>query len=265
MRIYNQNIWGNMKPDQCIANRNDLIRDLIRRYEPDVCCFQECNPKTSRAPEVSIAKKLSDVYEEAAIAFADCNFTPVFYHRERMRLLDSGWFLFDGKNDKNSKSVTWSLLQECATGQRVAVLSVHFWWKWESEEDTLQRRANAAQLTAFCNALGQEHSVPILVCGDLNSGVGAHQGEDAYREMLRLGMKDARSLAVSSTDLPTAHAYPVRNGEGQYVNGGEPFKTLDYVFCYGKLPTLVESFRVLTEQDALDSSDHCPLLVDLRL
>ncbi|MBQ8431706.1 MAG: endonuclease/exonuclease/phosphatase family protein [Clostridia bacterium] len=265
MRLYDQNIWGNMKPDQCIANRNGLIRGLIAKYDPDVCGFQECNPKTSRAGDTPIVALLEDAYEEVCPTLADRNFTPIFYHRERMRLLDGGWFLFDGKNDKNSKSVTWALLEERAGKQRCAVLSVHFWWKWESEEDTLQRRANAAQLVDFCRALRQEHGVPIFVMGDLNSGIGSHQGEDAYREMLRLGMQDARNLAKESTQMLTAHAYPILNAEGKYVDGGDPIKTLDYIFCYGELPTSVDSFRVLTEREALDSSDHCPLLLDVQL
>ena len=58
MRLYDQNIWGNMKPDQCIANRNLLIRGLIAKYDPDVCAFQECNPKTSRAGDTPIVSLL---------------------------------------------------------------------------------------------------------------------------------------------------------------------------------------------------------------
>lgn len=264
MRLYDQNIWGNMKPDQCIANRNLLIRGLIAKYDPDVCAFQECNPKTSRAGDTPIVSLLSDVYEEVCPNCADRNFTPLFYHRERIKLLDGGWFLFDGKNDKNSKSVTWGILQERKTGHRVAILSVHFWWKWESEEDTLQRRANVAQLSAFCGELKEKYPVPILITGDLNSGIGAHQGEDAYREMLRLGMRDVRLLAKESTDLLTAHDYPVRNEAGEYVYVGDglPHKTLDYVFDDSDHPVLYNSFAVLTEGEAMSSSDHCPLVVD---
>ena len=117
MRIYNQNIWGNMKPEHKIANRNLLIHGLISKYDPDVCGFQECNPKTSRAGDTPIASLLSDFYNEVFPENADHNFTPLFYHRERMTCIDCGWFLFDGKNDKNSKSVTWAILEEKASGK----------------------------------------------------------------------------------------------------------------------------------------------------
>lgn len=265
MRIYNQNIWGNMKSDQCIANRNLLIRGLIEKYAPDVCGFQECNPKTSRAGDTPIVALMEDIYGEVCPEYADRNFTPLFYHRERLSLVDGGWFLFEGKNDKNSKSVTWGVLEEKIGGKRFAALSVHFWWKWESEEDDAQRRANAAQLTDFCRTLSEKYDVPMFIMGDLNSGIGSHQGEGAYREMLRLGMRDTRDLAKESTSMLTAHAYPVLNEEGKYVDGGEPFKTLDYIFCFSQMPSSIDSFCVLTERDALDSSDHCPLLLDVQL
>ena len=265
MRIYNQNIWGNMKPEHKIANRNLLIHGLISKYDPDVCGFQECNPKTSRAGDTPIVALLSDAYNEVFPENEGCNFTPVFYNRDRMTCVDGGWFLFEGKNDKNSKSVTWAILEEKESKKRAAFLSVHFWWKWESEEDTLQRRANARQLVEFCNDLAQKYPVPFFVMGDLNSGEGAHQGEDAYLTMRSFGMRDLRELAKETTSMQTAHEYPILNEAGNYVDGGQPYKTLDYIFNFGKIPLSVDRFLVLVEQDALNSSDHCPLVADVRL
>ena len=30
MKIYNQNIWGNFSDKECIGNRNELIKELMR-------------------------------------------------------------------------------------------------------------------------------------------------------------------------------------------------------------------------------------------
>ncbi len=265
MILFNQNIWGNMKKEESIANRNDLIRSVILREGADVCCFQECNPRTSRAPECDISDKLAPHYREAFSKNAYQNFTPVFYNAATMREIDSGWFLFDGKNDKNSKSVTWAILEERATRKQAAFLSVHFWWKWESDEDEEQRIANARQLAEFCNRLKEKYPIPFFISGDLNNGIGSNQGSRAYYEMLNCGMVDVRTVAAETTDLNTAHHYPVRNEQNVYEGADMPFKTLDYIFAYGNTSATLHSFRVLTDPDALNSSDHCPLTLALTL
>ncbi len=265
MLLFNQNIWGNMKKEESIANRNDLIRSVILREGADVCCFQECNPRTSRAPECDISDKLAPLYREAALEHAHENFTPVFYNVETMQEIESGWFLFEGKNDKNSKSVTWAVLEEKATGKRAAFLSVHFWWKWESDEDEEQRIANARQLAEFCCRLKERHSIPFFVTGDLNNGIGANQGCRAYYEMLNCGMVDARTTAIETTDSHTAHHYPVRNEQNLYEGADMPFKTLDHIFTFGNNSAELHTFRVLTDTDALNSSDHCPLTLSITL
>ena len=81
MRLYDQNIWGNFSASEhCIANRNVLIRELIEEYCPDVCCFQECNPSTSRSGDTPIQEILKPDYAEVMPETAEKNFTPVFYN-----------------------------------------------------------------------------------------------------------------------------------------------------------------------------------------
>ena len=62
--FYGQNIWGNMAKTECISNRNACIRDMIVAYDADICCFQECNPRTSRVGDTAIELLLQDAYEE---------------------------------------------------------------------------------------------------------------------------------------------------------------------------------------------------------
>jgi len=265
MRIYDQNVWGNYNSENRIANRNSLIVGLIHKYLPDICCFQECNPSTSRAGDKDIQLLLKDQYEEACPEKSKLNFTPVFYRRDTIKLIENGYVLFEGLNDRNSKSFTWALLEEISSGKRMIAVSFHFWWKWESEIDELQRCENARVINEYCKELKSKYGVPVILCGDLNSGINAHQGDNTYREMLCLGMIDAREVSAETTDMLTAHAYPILNEEGIYVNGGMPIKTLDYVFLCGDSTLIPKSFSVITEQNALDSSDHSPLIFDFNL
>ena len=265
MRLYSQNIWGNFAPSECVANRNQLIQKLIGKYSPDICTFQECNPETSRAGECDIAKLLSDEYAEAASENAMRNFTPVFYKKDRFECIASGYEAFEGLNDIGSKSFTYAVLRD-KNGRKFAVVCMHFWWKYLSREDEEQRLLNAQRVKKLCEWLKSEYNVPILLAGDLNNGKNALQGDETYRRMLTLGFSDVRHLSPVTTDSFTRHEYPVRGRDGNYRYDGPPAsQTIDYVFLYNGDGVRARRFAVLTEQDALDSSDHCPLLFDMEI
>ncbi len=264
IRLYTQNIWGNFPASERIANRNGLIVSLVRRYGPDVCHFQECNPSTSRAAACDIAALLADTYAEASAENAGCNFTPVFYKKDRFEEIESGFVPYEGLNDIQSKSVTWAVLREKASGALLATASTHFWWKHDGEADSLARIANAQKLKEICDMITKKYGIPVVTSGDLNCGPCSAQGMDGYNELVRLGLRDARYLAEKTTDMHTHHEYPVLKEVGDYVNGKMPVRTLDHVFVAG-VPVAVQAFSVVTEQIALDSSDHCPLITDYEV
>lgn len=257
IRLFNHNIW-NYKT----YNRNGLIAKLVRKYDADICHFQECSPLTSRVGETAIQKLLLPEYAEAAAEHSAVNYTPVFYKKDRFEEIDSGYVLFEGKNDVNSKSITWVVLSEKATGERIAVASTHFWWEYKSEEDDFQRMENARCVKKVCDMIEEKYKLPVIVSGDLNCGKNSSQGQHGYEEMIKLGFRDARYHAKETTDCHTHHAYPVLNDEGIYEKGVMPVRTLDHAFASGNRPVEFKSFKVLTEQDALDSSDHCPMVID---
>lgn len=258
--LYSHNIWGNMPKEARIANRNDLIRDIIFELEPDFCNFQECNPKTSRAVDNAIQNIISERYAEACAAHSHENFTPVFYKKERFSELDGGFVLFDGFNDANSKSVTWGLFEDKSDGKRLAVVSTHFWWKATGEVDALQRTENANKVKEICDLILKKHGdIPVIISGDLNSGVDAPQGTSGYDSMIANGFTDVRYTAKCTTDTHTLHEYPILTEAEIYIPGNKPFRTIDYIFTYGQKPIVTE-FSVLADDRARTTSDHCPLV-----
>lgn len=258
--IYDQNIWGDMAKDQRISNRNGLIRDLVMRHNADICCFQECNPNTSRVGDTAIELLLSSVYEEVPTSVGKLNRTPVFYRRDRFDLIDNGYHLFEGKNNGNGKSITWAILSEKESGVRFGICSTHFWWKSESEEDNQQRLQNADALYDCMMKLKAQYDVPVFATGDLNCGINSSQGTEPYESLARR-LLDARKVADLTTDKFTHHAYPVMDEQGIYRNGGQPQRTLDHMFVTDHPHVKINVFDVEDSQDALDSSDHCPLIV----
>ena len=254
--IYDQNVW-NYSP---ASYRNTLIRSLISEFDADICAFQECGPETNRSARLALPALMEDEYLEVCPEYANVNFTPVFYKKDKFLLLDSGYFLYDGLNDSDSKSVTWAVFEEKNSSDKFAVISTHFWWMFTSEKDNEQRLRNVDQLYEISNYIIKKHNVPVIIGGDFNNGKNSMQGEEPYKYMLEKGFCDIRLSAKETTDEYTHHEYPILNGDSIYEKGSLPEKNLDYIFTYGNYPLKAKKFDIITTQNALDSSDHCPLI-----
>ena len=253
-RLYNQNIWNYNPPE----DRNLLIRSLINEFDADFCTFQECSHTSNRLGKAPIQELLSDKYTEVGIGMPD--YTPVFYKTEKFNLIDEGYLLYDGLNDANSKSVTWSVLEDKETEKSFAVMSTHFWWKATGEADSLQRIENARQLKKLCEEVIEKYNVPVIIGGDFNNGKNSSQGDAPYHFMRENGFTDIRLIAPESTDGHTCRAkYKLSEGEKAYVEAGDPDITIDYIFTYGNgIKPL--SFNIDSSKKARYTSDHLPLL-----
>lgn len=265
MRIYNQNIWGNFSAeDHCIANRNLLIKEMIEECSPDVCCFQECNPMTSRSGDTPIQEILKPDYVEIMPETVDKNFTPVFYNKSKFELIECGFMPFEGFNDHGSKSINWGVFKEKKTGILFAVASVHFWWMSRGEIDENQRRENAKASVKIARNIYEKYNIPVFVTGDLNSGEKNNQGIGGYNEMIKLGMKDVRDIAKETDFSDTCGDYPIMEN-GVFVKGGELTCTIDYMFVLGEELIQAEKFKVNNSKKARVSSDHSPLVFDFKM
>ncbi len=264
-KIYNQNIWGNYARTECVGNRNQLIRDLIYEYDADLCGFQECNPQTSRAEGVDIAKLLQSDYEEVPTVAGDQNFTPIFYRRDKFDIVDCGWEKYEGKNDLNSKSLTWCVFEEKASKIRFAYISTHYWWAFFSEEDNMQRLENVDQIYTLLLQIRNKYQVPIILSGDLNSGEKAPQGTEPIKKMLGLGLIPLSEIAEKTEGRFTVHPYPVKDENNIYFGKEQPEYILDHAFMLPDSRVKVKEHMVDTSVNALSSSDHCPLKLLLEI
>ena len=263
--LYNQNIWGNFSSPHCVSNRNALISGLISKHGADVCCFQECNPTTSRADGVDLAVLLSPRYAEVPTFVGKQNFTPIFYNKEKLKVISSGFCAFPGFNDINSKSLTWCVLADKVSSIPFGVISTHFWYKASGEIDDLQRLENAKIVLSYVKSLELRYNVPVFVCGDLNCGIGAKNGEGIYH-YLKENLLDIRDIAPITTSVMTCHAAPAINEFGRYEDKvGACVCTLDYMFLSSNHNTEVHSFAVDQSDFAWNSSDHCPLIAKISV
>ena len=255
LSVYCQNVWNNPP-----LNRTALQRDLIFDLDADVCLVQECGPKTIRAGAEALPPMLAERYDEVPTEVGEQNYTPVFYKRDRFDLIDQGYILYQGKNDANSKSVTWAILAEKASGVRFGVCSTHFWWKYNEPDDNACRLSNAAELYACAMDLKARFDVPVIIGGDLKCGKRSSQGEEPWLWLCDR-LIDVRAKAPITTDMMTHHAYPVKDENGLFCDGEMPKRTLDHMFVTEHSNIELYSFEVDTSRRALTTSDHCPLIL----
>ena len=256
LTIFCQNVWDS---NPC-HYRNQLIRSLVSDYNADICMFQEFGTNTTRTGNSPLQNLLSDEYTEGCAAAAQKNFTPVFYKSERFDLIDSGYTLYEGLNNVDSKSISWAVLNDKENGSSFVAVSTHFWWMYDSERDFKQRLENVDQLKSVCDEIIAKYNLPIIIGGDFNNGENSVQGEEPYKKMLSLGFKDLRLIAKKSTHMYTHHDYPIQMPDDTFEKAVMPVRNLDYIFVYGNFDVTVEEFDVITTDKALTSSDHCPLV-----
>lgn len=263
--LYNQNIWGNYGGGNSVSNRNELVCQMIKEYGADICCFQECNPNTSRSDNVDIEALLSYQYSEVPTSVKNQNFTPIFYDKDKYEVINSGYCAFPGFNDINSKSFTWCVFKDNNSEIQFGIISTHFWYKNRGEVDDLQRLENAKTVLSCVNSLKLRYDIPVFVFGDLNSGIGASTEEKTWLYM-KENMLDLRDIAKVTTSAKTCHIAPVKNEQGIYdTKTGECLFTLDYMFLSDDKNVTVHSFEVDNSDYSWSSSDHCPIIAKVTI
>jgi endonuclease/exonuclease/phosphatase family metal-dependent hydrolase len=264
-RIMTSNIWGNCG-DNMIANRDDLLAGIFISYMPDVLGLQEVSPK-SRDEKVNIFDLLETYYAEVEVDIGQLtnNYTPLLYLKDEYSVVDSGFYNYSGLNDKNSKSVTWAVMERSNSGKRFAVCNTHFYWK-SDDAGREARINNSGELLQVVNEILERHRVPIFCIGDFNCSVSS----DPAQILFSRGFADTQSAAIVRTsDSNAHHPYPTWDETTEtFINGPAPTgvyaRAIDHIYYTGEHVN-VWVYDTIVSQDALDASDHCPVYVDISL
>lgn len=267
VRVMSHNVWGMYAKDvvKKSANRPELMKKVYFKYLPDVIGTQEFSADIyeNRLPELIDEHYTQlDVAADVAAAGVAHQFTPVFYRRDRVEPIKSGFFLYDRAfNNSDSKSITYATFRLISGGGEFSVCNTHFWWRSGPEHDTA-RVINATDILSIAGELTH----PVIIMGDLN----CLQTSEAYKTLVAGGMCDVRYAAPDTTEKKTHHPYPIYDEEREiftpapYDNLPNP-KSIDYIFIDIAHAKTVKKFDVLTDADALSTSDHCPIYVDFEM
>lgn len=235
--------------------RKGPMDDAFKAMGADIVAFQEMESfQGGDDGSVNLARDhllaLNPAY--AAAASGDWRVfpstQPILYHRDRLRLLDQGWFFFSDTPDviyARTYDGSWPAFASWARfaprdgGPAFHVVNVHF--EYRSGSNRLRSAALVAERIAPWIAAGQ----PVLLLGDINA---------------RAGSATARRLEDAGLVFT-----PVAGATYHFNRGLGLFGAIDHIAATADVtpagPPVVLRQRFRGEWP----SDHYPVLADLRL
>jgi len=153
---HNNETWRAMGED-CSAEAR--VKGLVRAYKavmPDVLGLQEVSTRMSGLMMAEMAEARLPDGSAARYEYISGGDTPIVYRRDRLKLLESGFFLYDGAvpglagsfNNGETKSYCFGAFEDRSTGRRFALMSTHLWWM-SSKPGSAHFREGSAEARAY--------------------------------------------------------------------------------------------------------------------
>lgn len=238
--------------------RRDYAADLVKFYSPDIFGAQEVLHNqlmdlTERLPEyayIGVGREDGKTKGEYA---------PVFYKKDRLKLIDSGNFwLAEDMNAVGKKGwdaacervATWGIFEDIKSGKRFLFLNTHL-----DHMGAVARHEGALLVLKQVDKLAA--GIPAIVTGDFNASV--------YEEPIQVLLNGADSRHLTDSRQIAALRY---GPEGSWHDFGkvplERMNLIDYIFIKGNVKVIRHG--VLSEtKGKLFPSDHYPILGTLLL
>lgn len=248
MKVMSFNILCGGRGKNWWTKRKPLVRDVIKKYNPDTFGLQEAHYKWMRYLSWSFRKD----YNYVGVGRDDGNkkgeFSPVFYKKDKYEVVDKGNFWLSETPEKPGKGwdavcvriCSYVVLKDKQTGQKFAHFNTHL----DHVGDVA--RSEGAKLIADRADMFQ--GIPTIVTGDFN----VNPSSGAYRTITEAGFVDARTLDADANDVNTYNGFEENDSE-----------MIDFVFV--KYGFKVKSCNTITDK-AGDRfiSDHYPVLAELE-
>ncbi len=263
-RVVFNNVHGAHVDEYPMETRNQMQAELHYEYLPDVIGLQENAACVSTYH--TRMKKFG--YSPVPIKPTNSNkqdYTALLYLADKFDIVECGYYLYDDGAGDKSKSVSWAVFKDKASGDVFAVGSTHFYWT----SDDLGKSArikDAAQLAELVKEITAKHNCPMIVGGDFNCNINS----DPMKNLFAAGFEDLQKISPDTMDITTHHSYSPWNEELQlYIDVIIPTKAyssaIDHAIVYNKSTMTPKMFRVQLHDYTLLSSDHCPVMVDFDI
>lgn len=258
--LMSSNIWADVFGNP-VEGRDRALVTLLGRYEPDVLMLQEVHPNWHRSAVLADGLRRNGyVLSTPDLGGNALNYTPLAYNSRRFSEERSLFRLFAGPNDYTSKSVSGAVLTDRESGRSFAAMSTHFYFA-QDPAGNAARVSNARELTECFNALTND-AVPGFCGGDFNCNVSS----EPFAVLNAAGIYSASALAETRTNfIRTHHKNPVYDAENGCYIPAKPSKkdnnlSIDHIVVRGN-SVKIKEYTVVTDNEALILSDHCPVLI----
>ncbi len=264
------NIWGDY------FGNPPFERDLkeaayVMRNAPDIVGMQEVTPNFWKSR--LFAKLSADYGIVRSEGNPKAEFNPLLWRKSRLELIEGGTHIYAAKdNPEGSKGFGWGVFRDKATGRRLIAYSTHLWWmNQRSPVDGAKRVNNVRELLAKIAELQRRHGCPVVGGGDLNCTRAQMEAAivTPLAELEKAGFADAQYSMTNAPAYSSHHGNPRRDALGCYrgwirPEAGDPKNSLDHVHytTNGVVPVALVVDR---SQDALEVSDHSPVILTFRL
>ena len=263
MRIMTLNVsLNNYEPDV----RKTHILNLIKKYDPEVLCLQECNA----ANYSRIIDNLdSSIYKVAFKTHADGSgiliYTPIIYRADKIQLVESGGGWLDSRyTGTATKSYSWAVLQLKDSGKTFAVTNLHGavagrypGYENYSDEQLLQLANqwtidNVRQLFNIIDSIKAKHgNIAFLCAGDFNFD----------KNMIAYALATSKGLVEAETHATVSKVtgYDTCRTPGTVKAG----VSIDHIFYFPETVTAYVHYIGVKTEDELKASDHLMVYADV--
>lgn len=253
LRIMTNNILFTWSAEP--TERAKYLSKIYHAYLPDILCLQEVDSDWYDCLPGLIADEyaLVDAYPSTGTSSRN-NLNPIFYRKDKFEVLEKDCYT----TIKEFKSeVTYAVLRDTSNGKIYIVYSLHLLVDSLSTTAEQQRQNSINIVLNKIEELKEKYNTEyVFVMGDFN----AVETTGTYK-IITDKMSDSKYVAEirSNTTLNTGHTLGSMPTE---VSKGP--RNYDYIMVN------IDSVRVMTHdiitnQYALDGSDHCPVYVDIIL
>jgi endonuclease/exonuclease/phosphatase family metal-dependent hydrolase len=233
--------------------------------DADILLLQEVNPKWHSVMDKPMVSELGYTVvptstEITPVLDGRANYTPIWYRADKLDLVDYGYKQYEtvklepDAHLSSSKSYTWALFKDKATGKQIITISTHFTWAPEDFNPSPDqcRVMDAKEVVELVGQLETEYAgVPIILMGDLNCTTSGNPYDVLYDKFRAV---DSVCEEKNQISKGTTHSVGSTSVVGSVI---------DHTLYTGDALNF-KMYQHVYNEWSFNSTDHIPLLLDVQ-